>query len=123
MIRKLATVSVYVQDQQQALEFWTDKVGFSVLADHPMGPDARWIEVGPQGAHTRLVLYPRALAQDWTERKLSVVFECDDIEATVQKLADAGVVIKQPPKEMPWGIYAVFADLDGHGYVLYQPHA
>ena len=41
MIQKIATAAVYVEDQQKALAFWTDQVGFEVHREMPMGPDAR----------------------------------------------------------------------------------
>lgn len=44
MIRKISTVAVYVEDQQKAKEFWTKKVGFKVMAEHPMGPNAFWLD-------------------------------------------------------------------------------
>jgi lactoylglutathione lyase len=38
MITQIATVSIYVGDQQVSLKFWTDKMGFDVKTNHPMGP-------------------------------------------------------------------------------------
>ncbi len=40
MIKQIGTVAVYVEDQQKAKQFWAEKVGFDIAADHPMGPDA-----------------------------------------------------------------------------------
>ena len=39
MITQVATISIYVEDQQESLKFWTNKVGFEVKAKHPMGPN------------------------------------------------------------------------------------
>jgi hypothetical protein len=50
MIQKIATAAVYVEDQQKSVRFWTEQVGFVVHQELSMGPDARWIEVGPAGA-------------------------------------------------------------------------
>ncbi len=44
MIKQIGTVAVYVEDQQKAKQFWTEKVGFDIAADHPMGPEASWLE-------------------------------------------------------------------------------
>ena len=54
MITKASTVGIYVSDQDQALDFYTNKLGFEKLIDEPMGSDsdARWIEVAPAGAQT-----------------------------------------------------------------------
>jgi catechol 2,3-dioxygenase-like lactoylglutathione lyase family enzyme len=59
MITHVGNVSIYVRDQQKAVEFYRDKLGFKVLRDEPMGPNARWIEVAPQGAKTHLVPFTR----------------------------------------------------------------
>lgn len=61
MISHLNTVSIYVEDRDKALDFWTQVVGFIVRRSEAMGPNARWIEVGPREAHTCLVIYPRSM--------------------------------------------------------------
>ena len=114
----IATVAVYVEDQQKALEFWTEKVGFVVHRSKPMGSDASWIEVAPEGAASRLVLYPKSMMQDWAERKPSVVFECDDIQNTYQQMSSRGVTFTQPPEQMPWGPFAIFLDTEGNWFGL-----
>jgi lactoylglutathione lyase len=118
VIQSIATVAVYVEDQQKTLEFWTQKVGFEVVANHPMGPNASWIEVAPPGAQSRLVIYPKALMPDWQERKPSIVFECDDIQGTYERMVANGVKFKDSPKAMSWGTYATFEDTDGNEFLL-----
>jgi len=55
MITSIGTVSVYVRDQEKAVKFYTEKLGFEVRRNEPMGPNARWIELAPKGAQTRIV--------------------------------------------------------------------
>jgi predicted enzyme related to lactoylglutathione lyase len=121
MIAKIATAAVYVEDQEKAIEFWTKRVGFIVHREKPMGPAARWIEVGPAGGASCLVLYPKSMMQDWAERKPSIVFECADLQATYAELQSRGVEFAQPPTQMPWGPFAIFLDLDGNWYGLREP--
>ncbi|BCJ86328.1 VOC family protein [Effusibacillus dendaii] len=118
MIKQIATVAVYVEDQQRALQFWTDKVGFEVFANHPMGPNANWLEVGPKGAQSHLVIYPRAMMPNWQELKASIVFECEDIQGTYRQMSDNGVEFLEEPKAMAWGTYARFKDPDGNEFLL-----
>ncbi len=118
MIKKIATTAVYVDDQQKAVEFWTKQVGFQVHRDKPMGPQARWIEVGPPGAESCLVIYPKSMMEDWAERKPSIVFECDDVQKTYEEMRERGVQFTQPPQEMPWGPFAIFVDLEGNWFGL-----
>ncbi|MDN9009029.1 VOC family protein [Brevibacillus laterosporus] len=120
MIKHISTVGVYVEDQQKALAFWTEKVGFIVYANFPMGPKATWLEVGPENAQTRLVLYPKAMMKNWAELKPSIVFECDDIYKLYEDLQAKGVDVDKP-NEMEFGIFTFFRDEDGNQFGLKQP--
>jgi lactoylglutathione lyase len=116
VIQHLATVAVYVEDQDEALRFWTEQVGFVLKAERPMGPNARWLEVAPPGADTALVLYPKPMMADWDSRKPSVVFTAEDIEATCARLAANGVKFLKELTELPWGRFASFADTEGNEF-------
>jgi len=118
MIGPVKTVGVYVEDQQKALEFYTSKLGFEVHRTLPMGSDAQWIEVGPAGAQTCLVLYPKSLMANWSELKPSIVFHCRDVEATCLRLASNGVEVTMNPTPMAWGTFAKFRDPDGNEFGL-----
>jgi lactoylglutathione lyase len=118
MITKIATAAVCVDDQQRAVDFWTKQVGFEVHRKKSMGPQGDWIEVGPRGAESCLVIYPRSMMEDWAERKPSIVFECEDVHRTYEAMRDRGVQFTQPPKEMPWGPFAIFMDPDGNWFGL-----
>jgi predicted enzyme related to lactoylglutathione lyase len=118
MITNVKTVAVYASDQREAVRFYTEKLGFEVRRNQPMGPGGNWIEVAPPGAQSRVVIYPRDMMKDWQERKPSIVLGCEDVEATHRELSESGVTFTQEPKKMPWGTFAVFADPDGNEFVL-----
>lgn len=118
MIKKIATSAVYVADQDEAVQFWGEQVGFEIRRDLPMGPGARWVEMAPPGAESCVVIYPKSMMEDWAERKPSMVFECEDIEETHKEMAARGVEFSQEPKEMPWGMFAIFLDPEGNWYGL-----
>src|SRR6266478_468505 len=103
MIRKIATVALYVADQEMAVDFWAKRVGFAVRTRRPLGALGSWIEIAPPGAESCLVLYPKALLPDWAHRKPSIVFDCDDVHATVASMKARGVRFSQESKEMQWG--------------------
>jgi lactoylglutathione lyase len=88
---QIHTTSVYVENQQEALKFWTEKVGFEVKANYPMTPEASWIELTPKHAQSAIVIYPKALMPNWKELKPSIVFLCDNIDETVNELKSRGV--------------------------------
>jgi predicted enzyme related to lactoylglutathione lyase len=120
MISKVNTVGVYVSDQQRALEFYRDRLGFEVLNDAPMGEDARWIEVAPPGAHTRLVLFTPDGQEDRIGGFSNVIFDCDDIEATHRELSARGVEFPDAPSKQEWGWWATIRDPDGNVHGLGQ---
>jgi predicted enzyme related to lactoylglutathione lyase len=99
------------------VDFWTNRVGFEVRTRRSLGAAGSWIEIAPQGAESCLVLYPKALLPDWSHRKPSIVFECDDVEATVAFMKARGVTFSQELKTMHWGPFAAFLDSEGceHG--------
>lgn len=114
MITHISLTTVYVSDQQKALDFYANMLGFEVRADDTMG-DMRWIQVAPRGAQTSLVL---AHGDGGTTAKLGL--DADDIEATYRELSGRGVIFTESPNRQPWGIQAQFVDQDGNEYVLVQ---
>jgi predicted enzyme related to lactoylglutathione lyase len=119
MIGPIKTVGVCVPDEQQALPFYLQKLGFEVRQCLPLGSGGSWIEVAPPGAQTCLALYPKAMMMpNWEQRKPSVVFHCPDIEETCRRLESLGVHVSMPPKVLPWGIFAMFTDPDGNEFGL-----
>jgi lactoylglutathione lyase len=121
MITHVGTVSIYVKDQQKALEFYRDVLGFEVRNDQPMGPNARWIEVAPKGAQTRLVPFTPPGQEDRIGTFSGVVYACDDIEGTYKALTAKGVEFKQKPEKQVWGgTMAQFYDVDRNTFVLVQ---
>ena len=88
-----------------------------------MGPDTKWLEVGPQGAESCLVIYPKSndgMMKDLAERKPSVVFECQDLQEKYQEMSSREVTFTEPPKQMPWGQFAIFLDTEGNWFGLRQ---
>jgi lactoylglutathione lyase len=116
MLGPIKTVGIYVTDQAKAVDFYTRKLGFTVRRSLPMGPGANWVEVGPAGAQTCLVLYPRSMMANWAELKPSVVFHCADVEGTCKELEARGVAVTMEPTRLPWGLFAKFVDPDGNEF-------
>ncbi|WP_409495946.1 VOC family protein [Amycolatopsis sp. cmx-11-12] len=118
MISSVLKVAVYVRDQQRALDFYTGALGFEVRADQPMGPGARWIEVGPPGAATGVTLWTPPDLADRIGTFTGIVFGCADIEATVAGLRGRGVTFTEEPSGQAGGVMATFLDPDDNVFVL-----
>jgi predicted enzyme related to lactoylglutathione lyase len=118
MITNVKLVGVCVSDQQKALDFYTQKLGFSVVADIPMGPEQRWIEVTPPGAETHLALFTPEGLEDRIGSFANIVFRCKDIYETCKTLRERGVIFTKEPEDQPGGIMAQLVDEDGNEFVL-----
>lgn len=118
MIKGIKFASVPVRDQQRALEFYTEKLGFQVATDQAMGPGQRWIELKIPGADTRLVLFTMQGEEDRIGKQQNVVFWTDNVEKTYSELVGKGVTFQHPPKKEPWGTFTIFADPEGNRFVL-----
>ena len=116
-ITSIQTITVPVSDQDRALAFYRDALGFEVRADNPFG-SMRWLTVGPVGGETEIVLH---LALPGLEAGSSggIVLATDDIDAACAALADAGATCSSPETVL-WGRQAEFNDPDGNGFVLVQ---
>jgi catechol 2,3-dioxygenase-like lactoylglutathione lyase family enzyme len=132
MITKLAHVTVIVRDQDEALRFYTDKLGMEKREDRRMG-EFRWLTVAPKGAEVAIVLQrPGAPfhTPDEAARLLARVgegtawvVETDDCRKAHATMAANGVAFSSAPAELPWGVSAVFEDLYGNRYNLLEPRA
>ena len=130
MLTGIGTITVQVRDQNEALDFYTKKLGFEKRMDQPMGPEQRWLEVAPRGAKTRILLYKASKEMPGSEtyeeavakigKDTGMVLETDDIVGTFAKLEANGVRIVDQPKKQPYGWWGVFADQDGNSYGVHQ---
>ena len=118
MIKQLKFVSIRVRNQDRALAFWTEVMGFRVATDQPMGEGMRWIELKIPGAQTGIVLFTPPGEESLVGSFSGMSFMVDDVEATYRELTAKGVEFVQPPKKESWGTSAVFKDPDGNSFVL-----
>jgi catechol 2,3-dioxygenase-like lactoylglutathione lyase family enzyme len=116
-IDRISVVSVPVSDQQRAKSFYTETLGFELLADSPFGEGQRWIQVGPKGTATSITLVTWFETMPAGSTK-GIVLECDDLDGTYRELAARGVQFDGPVQDAPWGRFATFDDPDGNGWVL-----
>lgn len=113
MITNVASAVLYVSDQDEALAFYRDTLGFDVVLDVDMGGGARWLEVRPHGARTSIVLSSAAAFGKTPGEGAYLLFAADDVAATVAELRSKGATVSEPISE-PWGTYATVDAPDGH---------
>lgn len=119
MIAGVKHVSIPVKDQDKALKFYTEKLGFEVLTDVEFGPDnQRWIELKIPGGETQVVLFTPEGHETRVGTFSNIVFMSDDIHKTYKELKARGVKFTTEPTEEPWGTFTVFQDPDGNTFCL-----
>jgi catechol 2,3-dioxygenase-like lactoylglutathione lyase family enzyme len=114
-ITGVRTVSIPVEDQDAALTFYVDTLGFTLLRDMPT-PSGRWIELAPGEANVILTLEPAA--PDTTRGAIGIRFTTDDVERAHAALTERGV---HPDEILRWpGVPAMFAfrDPDGNAFSI-----
>ena len=117
MIRGVKFVSIPVTDQDRALAFYTEKLGFRITTDQPFSEKQRWIELGIPGAETRIVLF------QFDERykpggNMNFTFWTDNVVETARELKSKGVHFTMEPTTFDWGSSAAFEDVDGNIFLL-----
>lgn len=121
-LKFIASATVSVNDQDVALDFYTNKLGFVKRADEDMGNGMRWLTVELPGTQTGIVLAKGYGSGNPVGSFTGMVLAADDIQATYEELAAKGVHFTEAPTRQPWGMMqALFEDQDGNGYVLVQP--
>ena len=118
MITQLKFVSIPVSDQDRALAFYTEKLGFVIATDQPFNGNQRWIELRIPGAETRVVLFTPDGHEDRIGTFSAISFMTDDVTRTYDELTRRGVEFAGPPQSAEWGSYAIFKDPDGNSFVL-----
>jgi len=135
MIRKMSHATIYVNNQDEALSFYRDKLGFKLHTDAMIGADFRWLTVtAPDQPDFEIILMepkPGMLMDEDTANQLRAImakgvlgagaFHTDDCRKTYDELKERGVDFLSEPTERPYGIEAVFRDNSGNWFSLTQP--
>ncbi|WP_097868726.1 VOC family protein [Streptomyces sp. rh34] len=120
---RINLTSVFVEDQEKALRFYTDVLGFVKKHDVPLGGEARWLTVvspeDPEGTelllepneHPAVKPYTTALVEDGIP---ATAFAVDDVQAEFERLCGLGVRFTQEPLEMETVTTAVLDDTCGN---------
>ena len=136
MIKKMSHASIFVLNQEQALNFYRDKLGFKVHTDAMIGVDFRFLTLtAPDQPDFEIILMePKAgfLMDAETTAQLRAIiekgvlgagaFHTDDCQATYEELKSRGVEFSSGPEARPYGIEAVFKDDSGNWFSLTQPN-
>lgn len=120
-ISHISVVTVHVKDQDEALRFYTEILGFEKRDDAPMSEDMRWLTVAPAGSTTQILL---ATGSAGTGAPLGsntgLILEADDIHAAYRELSGRGVRFTEQPSIQFFGGWAQFVDQDGNVFGIHS---
>ncbi|MBS5937440.1 VOC family protein [Clostridium sartagoforme] len=124
MINILGQVMVYVYNQDEAVKFWTEKVGFTVISEEDNGEGMRWIEIAPQkDSQTTIVLHNKEVIEKMNSGinlgTPSLLFFTEDIEKLYNKLTNNNVTVGEIIN-MPTGKTFNFADSEENYFAVIE---
>ncbi|MEH7123406.1 VOC family protein [Bacillus sp. JJ1773] len=124
MVTQVGQIMLYVNNQEESVKFWTEKVGFIVVSDQDNGQGLRWIEIAPsQGAETSIVLHNKELiAKMQPELNLgtpSLMFFTENLDQLYKDLSDKHVTVGEIVN-MPSGRVFNFTDDEKNYFAIME---
>ena len=123
MHMRVAYTTVFVSDQDEALDYYTNVLGFDKGVENPTPERPRFLTVGVNGQDFQLVLWPGTPGQGQPVQgriPAAYTIETEDCRAAYELLKSRGVKFDTDVLEYPWGYIAVFQDLDGNRLQIRQ---
>lgn len=128
MKQRIAQIALVVNDYDEAIDFYTQKLNFTLIEDTQLSEAKRWVVVAPPGDKGCNLL----LAKASNERQLQAVGNqtggrvflflfTDDFWRDYNKMVEKGIHFVRPPQEQPYGTVAVFEDLYGNLWDFIEP--
>ena len=122
----LSFVSLIVRDYDEAIAFYTRKLGFLLREDTLLAPDKRWVVVSPPMGGTAILLAKAKNAAELAAvgnqagGRVFLFLETDDFHRDHDRMVNAGVIFREDPRHEAYGTVAVFADLYGNLFDLIE---
>lgn len=127
MALRVAQVAILVREYDEAIAFYRDALGFTVVEDSPLANGKRWVRMAAPGAGVQLLLSravtPAQLAVVGNQAggRVFMFIETDDFERDHASMSRNGVRFVEPPREEAYGKVAVLLDLYGNRIDLIEP--
>ena len=126
--QRIAHIALVVDDYDDAIKFYTEKLNFNLIEDTPLSDSKRWVLVGPPGAKECCLLLAkaaddkqRASVGNQTGGRVFLFLYTDDFNRDYTQMREKGIRFVRLPKEEMYGRVAVFEDLYGNLWDLLQP--
>ena len=128
MNQHIAQIALVVADYNEAIEFYTQKLHFSLIEDTALNETKRWVRITPPGSSEFCLLLAKADTEEQLSRvgnqtggRVFLFLHTDNFKRDYQNLLDQHIRIVREPSVEPYGTVAVFADLYGNLWDLIEP--
>jgi serine phosphatase RsbU (regulator of sigma subunit)/predicted enzyme related to lactoylglutathione lyase len=119
---RIQHITIFIRDYQRSLQFYVEKLGFSLVVDHKIDDRHRWVAVAPPDGTAILALVvpgPDSKEYALIGRSLQIVFITEDVEKKFRDWSERGVVFQHAPRTPDWGgTFTQFEDVDGNIFAL-----
>ena len=130
MAGSIATVTLVVREYDEAIAFFTDALGFSLVEDTPLGGGKRWVRMAPAESGGASLLLAKAVTPEQLEHvgnqtggRVFLFLETSDFWSDYHRMQARGVRFTEQPRHEPYGWVVVFLDLYGNKWDLVQRSA
>ena len=127
MKQSIAHIALVVDDYDEAIAFYTENLGFTLLEDTPQSDTKRWVLVAPKGAEECSLLLAKGVGEEQRSRignqtggRVFLFLKTDDFWRDYENIRAKGVNFVREPKIEDYGTVAVFADLYGNLWDLVE---
>jgi len=128
MNQRLAHIAIVVNDYDEAIKFYTEKLHFDMVEDTQLSETKRWVLVRPKGSNECCLLLAKAANDEQRSRvgnqtggRVFLFLHTDNFERDYQNLLDHQIDIVRQPQREEYGTVAVFKDLYGNLWDLIEP--
>ena len=128
MKQRLAHIAIVVNDYDEAIKFYTEKLHFDLIEDTRLSETKRWVLVRPKGGDSCCLLLAKAANEEQLSRvgnqtggRVFLFLHTDDFKRDFQNLLDNGIEIVRQPSKEEYGTVAVFKDLYGNLWDMIGP--
>jgi catechol 2,3-dioxygenase-like lactoylglutathione lyase family enzyme len=128
MHQRIAHIAIVVKDYDEAIEFYTKKLGFQLLEDTKLSDEKRWVRVAPKGSKECCMLLAKATNDQQLSRignqtggRVFLFLHTNDFWRDYEKMKSEEINFIRPPQNLEYGTVAVFEDLYGNLWDLVEP--
>ena len=128
MKQQIAHITLLVDDYDEAIQFYTEKLNFEVVEDKNLDGNKRWVVIKPRGSDGCSLLLGKASNEEQKRRvgnqtggRVFLFLYTDDINRDIKNMKKKGIIFVREPVEEKWGKVAVFQDLYGNLWDIIEP--